>query len=129
MKPNEPNKPKTFEEKALSGIPPEVLQRVLGNATEDMGGLNSLEAIFQAKGKPLPVPVQTPQKEQSIMVAIDGDVIQMPADPFKSLVTMLAYYMATVGYKDKKVNKILKAFNFKMNDANGVPIYPKEKKK
>ena len=127
---NEPEKPKSFEDKALSHIPKSIVDSMLKATKIDTEvGLSPLEVILKEKGKPLPAPAQAPQQEQSIMVAVDGDVIQVPADPFKSLVTMLAYYMATVGYKDKKVKKILSAFNFKMSDANGVPIYPRGKKK
>jgi hypothetical protein len=127
-----------FEKEALKEIPPEILNsmsRELNTTAE--GFVTPLEAIMAARKKtaepkPIeskPIGVVSPQAKPKVVV-IDGHAIEVPIDdPYHSFYAMMAYYFATIGYKDKKINKILKAFKFNFRDVNGELIYPVEKKK
>lgn len=131
----ENKKPKTFEEKALSHIPKEFLASMAHETSvKGIDGLSPLEAIMREKGKafqtPDAVPTAQPQQKQFTPMAIDGHVINVPADKFEAGVTMLTYIFAKLAAKDKKIAKILDQFHFSMFDVNGQPIYvPKKVKK
>lgn len=136
-------KPKNFEEAALSHIPKEfILAMAKETSVEGLSGLSPLEAIMKEKQKTFngpgalvsaqPEGEAQPKQEQKQFtpLAIDGFVINMPADKFEAGVTMLSYIFARMANKDKKIAKILDQFHFKMYDVNGQEIYaPKRKKK
>jgi hypothetical protein len=87
-------------------------------------GRSPLEHILKERAQisaPTPVP-SAPQIPSSPLIGIDGYVL--PADAL----TLMMYLISTTLSKDKKIQKILKAFNFKFYDINGVQIYPKVKK-
>jgi hypothetical protein len=133
----EKKKPQTFEEKALSHIPKELLASMTHQTgVQGMDGLSPLEAIMREKGKTFQAPDVIPtaqgnaqsQQKQFTPMAIDGHVINVPADKFEAGVTMLTYIFAKLANKDKKVAKILDQFHFSMYDVNGQPIYVPSKK-
>lgn len=126
----ENNKPKNFKEASLSHIPLELQNSMLKEVQVRTDGLSPLEAIARATAStsPLPQKAEMPQQEQFLSLAVNGNVIKIPADATKGAVVMFMYILATVLSKDKKIAKILKQFNFTMFDANNVQIYPKRKK-
>lgn len=120
----------SFEKKALSHIPLDIIENMKKATAVSTDGLSPLEAIARELGKgPLPIAQShAPQQEQFISLAVDGNVIKVPADATKGAVVMFMYVLAAVLSKDKRIAKILKQFNFTMFDANNVQIYPKPKR-
>lgn len=120
---------KNFKEAALSHIPLELQQSMLRETSTETAGMSILEAISKNTSKsPIPQKVEAPQQEQFISLAVDGNVIKIPADATKGAVVMLMYILAMELSKNKKIAKILKQFNFTLFDANNVQIYPRKKK-
>jgi hypothetical protein len=64
------------------------------------------------------------QKLATMSYAIDGHVITVPLDDVGAAVMLFYTLLAFVWSKDKKIAKILKQFNFRFMDANGVQLYP-----
>jgi hypothetical protein len=122
----EENKPKDFKSAALSHIPQDIISSMMKSTQVQTDGLSPLEAIAKELGKgPLPMaPASAPQQEQFMPIAVDGLVINVPADPFKASIVMISYILATMANKDKKIAKILDQFHFQMKDYNGIEIYP-----
>lgn len=121
-----------FEHKATSHIPPEILNSISREVNDGIEGSTPLEAIMKMRQKTVETKQATPevpQKKQTKIIVIDNRAIEVPLEPFEAMVTLFAYYMATIGWKDKKVKKILDAFNFSFVDVNKEPIYPVETKK
>jgi hypothetical protein len=121
----------TFESKALSHIPKDILDSMIKETkvdTEGMGGILDAVSKITPKSSPLPQKGDAPAK-QYITVAIDSVPLKVSTDPVEGAMTLFAYLLATVWSKDKKVAKVLKAFNFSLQDANGQIIYPKQKGK
>jgi hypothetical protein len=121
-----------FEKKAISHIPPEILASITKEVSDIGDFTTPLEAIMANRKKmvePAKPTEAIPQQKKTKIVTIDNTAIEVPLDQYQAFYSMVAYYFATVGYKDKKVNKILKAFNFSFHDANNEPVYPPKKKK
>jgi hypothetical protein len=122
-----------FERKALKGIPAEILSSLSKEVNDGIEGSIPLEAIMKSRQKMVEsvksVTPEVTQQKKTKIVTIDNVAIEVPLDQYQAFYSMVAYYFATVGYKDKKINKILKAFNFSFRDANGELLYPVEKKK
>ena len=129
------NKPKNYKEAALSHIPPELVSSMLKETAVSTDGMGFLEAIAKntPKSSPLPtagnelIPASVPP--QFTTIAIDSIALKVPTDPWQASMVMIMFLLATVWSKDKKVAKVLKAFNFSLQDANGAIIYPKQKGK
>lgn len=121
------DKPKNFQEAALSHIPQDIIASMQQTTKVTTEGLTGLEAIAKNIGTEL-LPKQPEMKPQYVSLAVDGHVIKIALDPTEGAVTMLLYLLATVFSKDKKIAKILKQFNFAFYDQNGVQLYPKVKK-
>lgn len=121
------DKPKNFQEAALSHIPADIVASMKKQTEVTTVGLTGLEAIAKNTGAEL-LPKQPEMKPQYASLAVDGNVIKVAIDPTEGAVTMLLYLLATVFSKDKKVAKVLKQFNFHFFDQNGVQLYPKVKK-
>jgi len=122
------NKPKTFKDAALSHIPQDIIASMTKQSAISTDGLSPLEAIAKELGKgPLPVKSEV-SKEQFVTIAINNTAIKVSTDPYQGAMTLFAYLLATVWSKDKKIEKILKSFNFSFQDANGQIIYPKVKR-
>lgn len=121
----------SFKNKAMSHIPLELQQSMLREVNVPTDGLSPLEAIARATAStsPLPQKAEVPQQEQFIMVAIDNVAVKVSTDPYKAMQTLFAFLLATVWSKDKKIAKVLKAFNFSLQDANNRVIYPLKKGK
>ena len=116
---------KSFEAKALSHIPKSVIDSMIRQESVEVNGMSPLEAIAKTLGKgPLPPKPEAPQQEKFMPIAVDGLVINVPADPFRASVVMISYILATMAKKDKKIAKILDQFHFAMSDYNGIKIYP-----
>jgi hypothetical protein len=120
------NKPNNFKESAMSHIPKSIVDSMMRQEAVSVEGLSPLEAIAKVVGKgPLPVtPAFVPQQEKLMPLAVDGLVINVPADQFKASVVMISYILATMAKKNKKIAKILDQFHFQMKDYNGIEIYP-----
>ena len=126
---NESEKPKSFEDRALSHIPRELLEEMKRETSINVEGMSPLQAIMADKNRPLPPTGPTaPQQKQHISIAVNDKVIEVSKDPFEGSITMLLFLLATVWSKDPKIAKVLKAFNFSFYDANGDLLYPKQKK-
>ena len=74
-------------------------------------------------------PIRAQPKPATMSYAIEGHVIEVPLDSTGAAIQMFYTLLAFVWGKDKKVAKILKQFDFKFYDVNGVMIYPAKKKK
>jgi hypothetical protein len=122
----------SFKSKALSHIPLDIQAKMLNATKVETDGMGSiLDAISKLtpNSSPLPIaPASAPQQEQFLSLAVDGNVIKVPADATKGAVVMFMYILAVELSKNKRIAKILKQFNFTMFDANNVQIYPPKKK-
>lgn len=123
-----------FEHKATSHIPPEILNSISREVNDGIEGSTPLEAIMKARKKgaePIkPVIAENaPQQKQYTPRAVDGFVLNVPHDPYQAGILLFSYLLAKVWGKDPKVAKVLKQFNFNMQDINGEAIYPPKKKK
>jgi hypothetical protein len=118
----------SFKAKALSHIPLDIQRSMLESTkvtTEGVSGILEALAKNTPSASPLPVaPASAPQQEKLMPIAVDGLVINVPADPFKASIVMISYILATMANKDKKIAKILDQFHFQMKDYNGIEIYP-----
>ena len=128
----ENKKPNNFKETALSHIPKGIIDSMMRQETVSVEGMSPLEAITKTLGRgPLPaethVPVAPPQ-EQFTTIVINNTALKVSKNPYEASLTMLLYLAATVWSKDKKVAKVLKAFNFSLQDCNGAILYPPQKK-
>jgi len=122
-------KPNSYKEAALSHIPKSIVDSMLRQEAVSVDGMSPLEAIAKTLGKgPLPSKPETSTQPQFMTIAIDNVALKVPTDPWQASMTMLMFLTATVWSKDKKVAKVLKAFNFSLQDANGAILYPKQKK-
>jgi hypothetical protein len=118
----------SFKNKALSHIPKSVVDSMMRQESLSIDGLSPLEAIAKTLGKgPLPQKSESSIQPQFMTIAINDVALKVPTDPWQASMTMLMYLAATVWAKDKKVAKVLKAFNFSLQDANGAILYPKQK--
>jgi hypothetical protein len=127
----ENKKPNNFREAALSHIPLDIQQKMLQATKVETAGMSFLEAIAKntPSASPLPVaPAPVPQQEQLTTIVINNTALKVSTDPYKASLSMLLYLAATVWSKDRKVAKVLKAFNFSLQDANGQILYPPQKK-
>ena len=141
----ENKKPNNFKEAALSHIPPEFLvamEKQSHISSEDMEHYNSevkrlgpqIQAgvrntkLPPADQKAIPQEPVKSQEEPFKIIAINNVAIKVPADPWQASLTMVMFLLATVWSKDKKVAKVLKAFNFSLQDCNGAILYPPQKK-
>ena len=122
------DKTNSFGAKALSHIPLDIQRKMMESTkvdTEGLGGILEALAKNTPNASPLPVvPASAPQQEKLMPIAVDGLVINVPADPFKASIVMISYILATMANKDKKIAKILDQFHFQMKDYNGIEIYP-----
>ena len=121
----------SFKNKALSHIPKSIADSMMKQSSVDTNGAGSiLEAISKLtpSASPFPQKPEASTKPQFMTIAIDNVALKVPTDPWQASMTMLMYLAATVWSKDKKVAKVLKAFNFSLQDANGAILYPKQKK-
>jgi hypothetical protein len=117
----------SFKNKALSHIPPDLVQSMLKSTKVETEGLGSiLEAIAKnvPSASPLPQKPEAPTQSQFVTIAIDNVAIKVPVDPFQGAMTLFTYLLATVWSKDKRIAKVLKSFNFSFSDCNGTIIYP-----
>jgi len=122
-----------FESRALNGIPPEILSSITKEVGAGLDGFSTpLEAIMAQRKKATESVKPTevvPQQKQFTPRAIDGFVLNVPHDPYQAGILLFSYLLAKVWSKDPKVAKVLKQFNFNMQDINGKQIYPSKKKK
>jgi hypothetical protein len=126
----ENQKPNNFKEAALSHIPQEFIQSMLKETKVETDGMGFLEAIAKnTSSTAITQKAEIPQQEQFTTIVINNVALKVSIDPYKGAMAMLLYLAAMAGAKDKKVAKVLKAFNFNLQDANGVIIYPKQKGK
>ena len=115
----------SFKNKSLSHIPKSVVDSMMRQETVEVNGMSPLEAIAKTLGKgPLPPKPEAIQQEKFMPLAVDGLVINVPADPFRASVVMISYILSTMAQTDKKIAKILDQFHFAMSDYNGIKIYP-----
>ena len=125
----ENNKPKNFREAALSHIPLELQQSMLRGTKVETEGMGFLEAIAKNTPKVSPLP-QKPEvpKDNFTTIVVNNTALKVSKNPYEASLTMLLYLAATVWSKDPKVAKVLKAFNFSLQDCNGAILYPKQKR-
>jgi hypothetical protein len=120
----------SFKAKALSHIPADLVQSMLQSTkvdTEGLGGILEALAKNTPSASPLPQKPEVPSNN-FITIAINDVALKVPTDPWQASMVMIMYLAATVWSKDKKVAKVLKAFNFSLQDANGATLYPKQKR-
>jgi len=121
----------SFKQKALSHIPLDIQRSMLESTkvtTEGVSGI--LEALAKNVPSASPLPVQKPEvtKDNFTTIVINNTALKVSNNPYEASLTMLLYLAATVWSKDKKVSKVLKAFNFSLQDCNGAILYPKQKR-
>jgi hypothetical protein len=121
----------SFKQKALSHIPLDIQRSMLESTKVTTEGVNGiLEALAKNVPNSSPLPVQKPEvtKDNFTTIVINNTALKVSANPYEASLTMLLYLAATVWSKDKKVSKVLKAFNFSLQDCNGAILYPKQKR-
>lgn len=123
-----------FKSKALSHIPQELISSMLNEVKVETAGMGILDALAKNTPKTSPLPIMpkvetVPIEKPSKIIVVDGVAIKVSLDPYEGAMTLFAFLLSTVWAKDKKVAKVLKAFNFSFSDCNGEVLYPKKKGK
>jgi hypothetical protein len=121
----------SFKAKALSHIPLDIQRSMLESTkvtTEGVSGI--LEALAKNVPSASPLPIQKPEvaRDNFTTIVVNNTALKVSTNPYEASLTMLLYLAATVWSKDKKVAKVLKAFNFSLQDCNGAILYPPQKK-
>ena len=109
-------------------ISPQFLEAIGKTCAIDTSKYNNILEAVSANRKNMLPPNQTVQQNVTtppappVAITVDGYVL--PADAM----TLMMFVLCTELAKDKKIDAILKKFNFKFIDVNGSVIYPRNAK-
>lgn len=116
----------TFEHKAVSHIPKDILNSMKRETGINTDGISSpIEAILKQR---MAGSTNAPQQPPKLMsISVDGRVLEVPLDKTEAAVVLLLYIVSDIlskKYSAKRIREVLNQFNFTMVDKNGVVIYP-----